>query len=126
MRAAVAVTPENETYTFKELDEVVGATLYVGRLHNAIATFLDVTHYEEDPELLEFLNLLPAEMVMELLPATTVLLAEVKARIDGLIAAIDVALDSTVERVVAESPVSEVDEEFAKIIHVEFGKDRNK
>lgn len=121
MCAAVAVEPTNETYTFAELDQIVGSSLYVGRVHNAIATFLDTTHYQDDVELFELLNLLPAEMVLELLPATTVLLSEVKARIDMLNRAIDAALDSTVEQINEGT-----EQQFAQIIEVEFGKDRKK
>lgn len=114
------------TFTFQELDQLSGAMLYLGRLHQAVAGFLDTTAYRSDTGLIEFLNHAPASMAMELLPATELLLAEVGARVQELRTATSAALDSCAERA-DEGKVSEVtDDLFAAIMEETFGTEGKK
>lgn len=126
MFCGVGVTVTTETYTSTELDQFVGAALWMGRLHNCLASFLDTTRFDEDPGLIEYMNHMPVELVMEILPATTLLVAEVKTRAEEILRAIAVAEDSAAARVIEEGTRSETADEFAKIMYVEFGKDRKK
>lgn len=106
-------------FTHSEVDQLVGSSLWIGRLHSCLASFLD-TVSPDDPGLIEFFNHAPVDLVLEVLPTTTMLVAEVKARADAIIRSIDAALDSAADRVLAE----ETGEEFDNIIRVEFGKGR--
>lgn len=117
VQAGVGVTVATELYTQREVDQLIGSSLWIGRLHSCVASFLD-TVSPDDPGLIEFFNHGPADLVLEVLPATTMLVAEVKARCDTIIRAIDAALDSTAERILVE----ETGEEFDNIIHVDFGR----
>lgn len=117
----------NETYTPKELDELSGSLLFLGRVHNAIASFLDVTQFTKDTELVELLNHAPASMVMEILPATSMLLSEVSARIQELQKATGAAIGSCAERVkLAANDEAATDDAFARIMDLEFARDRKK
>lgn len=113
-----------ETYTHVELDQLVGASLFLGRVHNAIASLLDTTRYLDDAGLIEMLNHAPVSLVMELLPATDMLLAETATRIEELRRSTAVALDSCASRAAGE--LQRDDDEFSNIMRVEFGKDRKK
>lgn len=116
-----------ETYTAKELDELSGSLLFLGRIHNCIASFLDATAELGDTSLIELVNHAPASMVMEILPATSMLLAEVSARIDELQGATGAAIDSCAERVkLAGNDTAATDDAFASIIDIEFAKYRKK
>lgn len=110
-----------EAFTPTEVDQLIGSSLWIGRLHSSLVSVLD-TADPDDPGLIEFFNLAPVDLVLEVLPATALLVAEVKTRCDSIIKAIDAALDSTADRVLVE----ETSEEFDNIIRVEFGKDRDK
>lgn len=115
-----------EQFTFGELDELVGSALWLGRLHNSIATFLDTTRFRDDIGLIEFLNHAPVNMVMELLPATTLLLDEVCSRVEEIQRASDAAMDSAAARLADAEKLTDAGDEFGKIIAVEFDKDRKK
>lgn len=108
-----------EAFTPTEVDQLIGSTLFIGRLHTCLASFLDTVE-PDSPGLIEFFNHGPADLVLEVLPTTTLLAAEVKSRCDTIIRAIDAALDSTAEKILAE----ETTDEFDNILYVEFGKDR--
>lgn len=113
-----------ETYTFDEVDQVMGAALYLGRVHNTLATVLDVTRYYDDPGLLEYLNLLPTGLVLEMLPTTAMLLAEAKARLTELEGAVAAAMDYNAERVQEQAGNVEASSEFERIMLTEFAKAR--
>lgn len=124
MQGDLGVT--TETYTLRELDELIGASLFLGRVHNCIASLLDTTQFLDDAGLIEMLNHAPVSLVSELLPSTEMLLNEVAIRIVELQRSVSSALDSNAERA-AEALLAETEnEEFAKIMHVEFSKDRKK
>lgn len=118
VQAAVGMSAE--TYTHVEVDQIVGSSLWIGRLHSSLVSVLDTVE-EDDPGLIEFFNLLPTDLVLEVLPTTALMVAKVKERCDSIIAAIDAALESTADRIVA----GETGDEFDNIIYVEFGKGRN-
>lgn len=95
-------------YTTTELDQLVGTSLYLGRLHNALATMLDVTRYTDDIGLIDFLNLAD-DMSDEVLPATLVLAREVHRRCVEIETAVSTALGEPVNR-------DSTDELFEKIV----------
>lgn len=113
-----------ETYTFDEVDQVMGAALYLGRVHNTLANVLDVTRYLDDPGLLEYLNLLPTGLVLEMLPTTAMLLAEAKARLTELEGAVAAAMDYNAERVQEQAGDVKASSEFERIMLTEFAKAR--
>lgn len=115
-----------ESYTYDEIDQAYGAALYLGRVHNTLATVLDVTRYIDDPGLFEYLNLLPTDLVLELLPSTAMLLAEAKARLAELESAVAAVMDYNAERVQAEAGAQDAPTEFERIMLVEFAKARKK
>lgn len=115
-----------EQYTHDEVDQLVGSMLYLGRVHNVIATLLDTTRYRSDLALIEFVNHAPVELVEELLPATAMLLAEVHARVVELERAVAAAMDSTAARVVADADLAASDTEFDRMMTAEFAKDRKR
>lgn len=113
-----------ETYTHTELDELVGATLFVGRLHNAIASVLDVLRYADDPGLIELMNHAPVGMLNEILPATLELIDATIDRLAATAKATESAIDSADARADGDEP--SVNDMFAEIIHAEFAEDRKK
>lgn len=123
MKTAVAAAEPNEEFTPIELDQAIGAVLYLGRIHNALANLLDATAYTDDLFLWEYLNHLPESALVEILPGTALVLAEARTRLAGLQSALNGAVDSFAARVAADGDLPDDDDsEFAKIIHVEFGK----
>lgn len=118
-----------ETFTVNELDELAGAMLYLGRVHTALATVLDVTRHHDDTGLFEYLNHAPVGLLTELFPGTEVLLTEASNRIHELYEALIAAQDSCAERAATEltrEVSDDPDGEFAKIMRAEFGTDRKK
>lgn len=115
-----------DSYTYGEVDQLAGAMLYVGRVHNMLANALDATRYHDDMGLLEYVNHAPTSLVLDLLPTTAMLLAEVKGRIEELQGAVAAAMDFCAERVAANADVPADADAFAKIMHVEFGKKAKK
>lgn len=114
---------DRETYDAAELDQLIGSTLWVGRLHNSLASFLDVTYNPQDTGLVEYLNLVPVEMTGNLLSTTDLLLAEVIKRSEEIRVAVSAALDSAAQRAITEG--TKPDEgEFAEIIDLAFYRDQ--
>lgn len=93
---------ETETFTLEELDEVNGALLFAGALHQALAGILDITNDPESLEFVEFINHEPTDVAIPLLAAQAMALAEAKVRIDELITATRAALNSTAARVASQ------------------------
>ena len=120
LTAVAAADPPDESYTIQELDELAGALLWLGRVHGALAAFLDATYDPKDTGLIEYLNHAPVDMVIDLLPTTDLLLAEVAERVGELRTAVGSAAESAITRSLA-SPVETGDEEFDNVIYANFG-----
>lgn len=116
----------NETYTFAELDEMLGAFLYLGGVHASLGLVLDATHFRRDLALIELLNHAPVRIVEELLVPTVEVIDEAYRRLDGVRGAVVSALET--HQALKDQPEADpaIAEAFDSIMGKLFGDQADK
>jgi hypothetical protein len=117
------MTPDNETYTYTEIDQLIGSWTYIGGLTHTLLHLLDVTN-PGDLDLIEFANHAPAGLVVAVLPELSIALRESINRLNALDAAVASAIDSGLDRVVAEK--ADIEAAFESMMDKTFGDQAKK